>query len=144
MELKKLPQIKIWIDEQAHFKNIKAFKGKFVVTQKGKFFAKLFPKNEFDGSIFFHNMILEEMGIKNAEAPVVKKEIQGGGKIEVGLVNGYAEVKLYGKSTIYGRYNPDLLDINGIEEKVRVVFELMDLPILVVPDFETWLSKKIV
>jgi hypothetical protein len=137
MELKKLPQIKIWADEPANLSKVKAYKGKFVVTNDGKFFAKVFSKEEFDGSKFFHNMILEEMGVKNAESPAVKKEMDGGGKIEVELIGDYVEVRLYGKSTIYGVYNPDCIDIGAIEGVIRVMFELLDLPILVIPDFET-------
>lgn len=136
MELKKLPQIKIWTDEPTNLSKVKSYKGKFVMTHDGKFFAKVFPKKEFDGSSFFHNMILEEMGVKNAESPTVKKEMEGGGKIEVELIEDYVEVRLYGKSSIYGVYNPDCVDIGEIEGLIRVMFELLDLPILVIPDFE--------
>lgn len=136
MELKKLPQIKIWADELTNLSKVKAYKGKFVMTNDGKFFAKLFPKEEYDGSSFFHNDILEEMGVKNADSPAVKKEMEGGGKIEVELINDYVEVRLYGKSSVYGLYNPDCIDIGEIEGVIRVMFDLIDLPILVIPDFE--------
>lgn len=137
MELKKLPQIKIWTDEPADLNKIKTYKGKFVMTNDGKFFAKLFPEKEFDSSSFFHNMVLEEMGVKNADSPAVKKEVEGGGKIEVELIADYVEVRLYGKSSIYGRYSPDCVDIGGIEGVTRTMFELMDLPILVIPDLKS-------
>lgn len=135
MELKKLPQTKIWADEPTNLSKT-AYKGKFVITNDGKLFAKLFPQKEFDGSKFFHNMVLEEMGVKNAESPAVKKEMDGGGKIEVELIEDYVEVRLYGKSTIYGQYNADCVDIGSIEEVIRTMFELLDLPILVIPDLE--------
>ena len=137
MELKKLPQIKIWTDEPANLSKIKVYKGKFVTTNDGKFFAKLFPKDEFDGACFFHNMILEEMGIQNADSPAVAKEVEGGGKIGVELIDDYVEVRLYGKSGIYGPYNPEAIDIGGIEGVIHTMFELLDLPILVIPDFVT-------
>ncbi len=136
MELKKLPQIKIWTDEPSNLSKIKVYKGKFVVTNDGKFFAKLFPKEEFDGAYFFHNMILEEMGVQNATSEAVKKEMGGGGKMDVELINDYVEVRLYGRSTNYGHYNPDCVNIEAIEGIIHTMFELLDLPILVVPDFE--------
>ncbi len=136
MELKKLPQIKIWTDEPTNLSKVKVYKGKFIITNDGKFFAKLFPKEEFDGASFFHNMILEDMGVKNADSSDVKKEVEGGGKIEVELIDDYVEVRLYGKSSIYGLYNPDCIDIGGIEGVIRTMFELLDLPILVIPDVE--------
>lgn len=136
MELKKLPQIKIWTDEPANLSKTKAYKGKFVLTSDCKLFAKLFPKKEYDGSKFFHNEILEEMGVKNAESPAVKKEMEGGGKIEIEMIDDYVEVRLYGKSSVYGLYNPDCIDIGEMEGVIRTMFELMDMPILVIPDFE--------
>ena len=136
MPLRKLPLIKIWADEPTHFGKIKFFKGKFIVTQKGKFFAKLFPEKEYEGLKFFHNEILEEMGVKKAESPAVKKEVAGGGKIEVELIKDYVEVRLYGTSSIYGDYIPDDINIGEIEKLIRVMFELTDLPVLVIPDFK--------
>lgn len=136
MELKKLPQIKIWADTPVNLSKVKVYKGKFVMTNDGKFFAKLFPKEEFDGSSFFHNMVLEEMGVQDTTSEAVKKEVEGGGKIEVEMIDDYVEVRLYGKSTIYGRYNPDSVDIGGIEGVIRTMFELLDLSILVIPDVE--------
>jgi hypothetical protein len=137
MELKKLPQIKIWADEPADLNKFKAYKGKFIMTNDGKFFAKLFPEKEYDGSKFFHNMILEEMGVKNADSPAVKKEVEGGGKMEVELIDDYVEVRMYGKSSIYGPYHPDCVDIGEMEGIIRTMFSLMDLPILVIPDLES-------
>lgn len=134
--LKKLPKIKIWTDEPVNLAKVKAYKGKFVMTEDSKFFAKLFPRDEWDGSSFFHNMILEEMGVKNAEVPAIKKEVPGGGKIEVEMMDDYVEVRLYGKSSIYGRYNAESVDIGEIEAIVREMFELVDLPVLVIPDYE--------
>ncbi|MBN2306407.1 hypothetical protein JXD20_00295 [Candidatus Peregrinibacteria bacterium] len=135
MELKKLPQIKIWADEPVNISKT-AYKGKFVITHDDKFFAKLFPKKEYDGSKFFHHMILEEMGVKNAESSAVKKEVEGGGKIEVELIDDYVEVRLYGTSSVYGPYTPQCVDIAEIEGVIRTMFELIDLPVLVIPDLE--------
>lgn len=137
MELTKLPQIKIWTDEAPNLAQVKFYKGKFVVTEDYKFFAKLFSKDKWDGSTFFHNMVLEEMGVEKADSPSVKKEMLGGGKIEVELINDYVEVRLYGKSTIYGHYIPENIDIGEIEGVIRTMFDIVDLPILVIPDFET-------
>ena len=107
------------------------------MTQDGKFFAKLFPMEEWDGSSFFHNMILEEVGIANSQSSAVLKEVPGGGKIEVEMMDDYVEVRLYGKSTIYGHYNPEAVDIGEIEAVIREMFELIDLPVLVIPDYES-------
>lgn len=137
MELKKLPQIKIWADEPVNLGKVKRYKGKFVMTNEGKFFAKLFPEEAFDGSSFFHNMLLEEMGIEKADSPAVKNGIGGGGKIEVELIDDYVEVRLYGKSGIYGPYKPDCVNIGSIEEVISTMFELIDMPILVIPDLES-------
>ena len=65
-----------------------------------------------------------------------KKEMGGGGKMDVELINDYVEVRLYGRSTNYGHYNPDCVNIEAIEGIIHTMFELLDLPILVVPDFE--------
>lgn len=132
--LRKLPRIKIWTDEPADLGKHKLYKGKFVVTRSNKFFAKLFPEQEWNVSSFFHSMILEEMGIEHSDSPAVKKEIKGGGTIEVELIDDYVEVRLYGKSSIYGPYQPDCVDIGGIEAIIRTMFDLMDISILVIPD----------
>ncbi|MBU0706400.1 hypothetical protein KJ657_04155 [Patescibacteria group bacterium] len=137
MELKKLPQIKIWTDEPTNLSKHKLYKGKFVMAHDGKFFAKLFPEKEYDGSKFFHNEVLEEMGVKKADSPAVKKEVEGGGKMEVELIEDYVEVRLHGKSSIYGPYNPDCVDIGEIEGVIHTMFDLIDLPILVIPDLES-------
>lgn len=136
MPFRKLPQIKIWADEPLHFGKTKHFKGKFIVTQKGKFFAKLFPLKEYEGLKFYHNEILEEMGVKKADSPEVKKEVQGGGKIEVEFIKDYVEVRLYGASSIYGPYHPDEISTGEIEKLISVMFGLKDIPILVIPDLE--------
>ena len=131
-----MPKIKIWTDEPPDLSKVKVYKGKFIITEDDKLFAKLFPKEEYDGSAFFHNEILEEMGVGKAESPAVKKEVQGGGKIEVELIEDYVEVRFYGKSSVYGQYNSDCIDIAAVEEVINTMFELIDLPVLVIPDFE--------
>lgn len=136
MPFRKLPKIKIWADEPLDFSKTKHFKGKFIVTTKGKFYAKLFPFREYEKTKFYHNEILEGMGVKNPTSAAVKKEVQGGGKIEVELISDYVEVRLYGSSSIYGDYIPEDVDIGEIEKLIRVMFEVRTLPVLVVPDYK--------
>ena len=102
---------------------------------KGKFFAKLFPFKEYKGLKFYHNEILEEMGVKKATSPAVKKEVAGGGKIEVELINDYVEVRLCGGSSIYGDYFPDDIDIGEIERLIRIMFGLKSIPVLIIPAY---------
>jgi len=128
-------EVKIWGDSLEDIAEIKAYKGKFVLTTDGKFYAKLFPKDKWDGSAFFHNMILEELGVENTQSPEVKATVAGGGKIEVELVGDHAECRLYGKSTIYGYYNPDDIDTTKLEECLKEVFHL-EIPISVIPSFQ--------
>jgi hypothetical protein len=52
-------------------------------------------------------------------------------------MDDYAEVRLYGKSSIYGPYDPDRIDIAEVEGVIRTMFELIDLPILVIPDLDS-------
>ena len=136
MELKKLPQIKIWADEPTQLSQT-SYRGKFVMTKNGKFFAKLFPEKTFDGASFFHHMILTEMGIEQATSDAVKSEMRGGGKMEVELIDDYVEVRLYGRSADYGAYHPEDIRTGEIEAVIRRMFDLIDLPILVIPDLET-------
>lgn len=130
------PIIKIWGEDFENIDQIKAFKGKFVVTKDGKLFAKLFPKSEWGNIEFFHNHVVQELGVRDAESPEMKQKIVGGGKIEVELVNGYVECKLYGKSTIYGLYDPAAINAIALESELKEVFALGEIPALVIPDFK--------
>jgi len=126
--------VKIWGDALEEIADIKAYKGKFVIRE-GQFLAKLFPKAEWDGSVFFHNMILEELGVEDAQSQAVMETVAGGGKIEVELFDEHLECRLYGKSTIYGPYNADDVDTSQIEEALEAVFHL-GIPISVIPSFQ--------
>ncbi|MBN2096685.1 hypothetical protein JW752_04825 [Candidatus Peregrinibacteria bacterium] len=130
------PRTKLWGEDLDDFKAIKAYKGKFVLSDEGQFFAKLFPKREWDSVSFFHDDLIRELGVKDAKSMDVKEVIIGGGKIEIELFDDYAECRLYGKSTVYGDYNPNDIDTTALETEIRDTFELGDEPVLIVPDFE--------
>jgi len=130
------PPAKLWGEALDEIGSNKAYKGKFVMTHDGKLFAKLFPKSEWDNIEFFHDILVEELGVKDAKSIDVKEMIVGGGKIEVELIDDYVECRLWGKSTIYGEFNSNLIDIAAIENEIREVFELDEMPVLVVPDYE--------
>jgi len=130
------PRVKLWGEGLDTFKKIKAYKGKFVVSDEGQLFAKLFPKKKWDSVSFFHDDLVRELGVKDAKNMDVKEVVIGGGKIEIELVDDYAECRLYGKSTVYGDYNPDDIDTAALEAEIRDMFELGDEPVLIIPDFE--------
>lgn len=130
------PHVKVWGEGFDKIQTHKAYKGKFVVTDDGKLFAKLYPKADWDKVSFFHNELMNELGVKDAESPDVKEIVTGGGKIEIELVDDYIECRLYGKSTIYGEYNSEDIDTTALEAEIRKVFDLDERPILAVPDFE--------
>lgn len=130
------PPVKLLGEDLDEIETNKAYKGKFVITHDGKLFAKLFPKSEWDNIEFFHDILMEELGVKDAKSMDVKEVLVGGGKIEVELIDDYVECRLWGKSTIYGEFNPNLIDIAAIESEIREVFELDEMPVLVVPDYE--------
>jgi hypothetical protein len=130
------PNVKIWGEDFKDIKKIKAYKGKFVVVEDGKFFAKLFPKSKWDKIDFFHDELLQELGIEEAESPDVKDMIVGGGKIEVELNDNHIECRLYGKSSIYGEYDPDAIDTKALEAEIQKTFKLSKMPVLIVPDFQ--------
>jgi len=132
--LKKLPAVNIsagGLDLYA----LKALKGKFVVTGDGKFLARLFPKEEWDGSSYFHYQIVEELGVKDAEKPHVKALMAGGGKMELELMDDYVECRLYGVSTTYGSYKVSDIDMAQLEQAIEARFHLGMMPIVVIPDF---------
>ena len=130
------PRVKLWGERFDEFKKNKAYKGKFVATDEGKFFAKLYPKAEWDNVSFFHDDLVGELGVKDAKSMDVKEVIVGGGKIEIELVDDYVECRIYGKSTVYGDYDPDEIDTSVLEDEIRDVFELNEMPVLIVPDYE--------
>ena len=66
------PQAKIWGDEFDDMNRIKSFKGKFVITQKRQFLARLFPRAEWDAAEFYHDMVLEELGVQDAESMAMR------------------------------------------------------------------------
>lgn len=134
--LKNLPDIHIWGEDIEKFGKINLLKGKFVITSDGKFIAKLFTVDKWDRANFFHNMLLEELGVEKPESAEIKKEIIGGGKIEIEMVGDYVECKLSGKSGIYGHYNKSDIDIARMERAIEATFHLGMMPILVIPDFE--------
>ncbi len=134
--LDELPPVKIWGDDLDDASALKSFRGKFVVTSDGKFFAKLYPSTEWDNIEFFHDMLVRELGVKDAESMDVKEVIVGGGKIELEIMPEHAECRLYGKSTIYGDYDPLTIDSDAISNEIQEVCDLGDKPIQVVADYE--------
>ena len=133
--LELLPQIKIWGDRLDDIYDVKSYKGKFVITDDGKFIAKILPKNEYDKADIFHNTMLSDLGIKNPDSAEMKRAITGGGKIEVEMVGDYVECRLYDTSQTYGAYNKDDIDTAEMEKAIEATFHLGMLPILVIPDF---------
>ncbi len=130
------PRVKLWGEDLDEFKKVKAYKGKFVISDEGQIFAKLFPKAEWDKVSFFHDDLVGELGVKDTKSMDVKAVIMGGGKIEIAAIEDYVECRMYGKSTVYGDYNPNDIDTSAMEDEIRDVFELADTPVLVIPDFE--------
>lgn len=130
------PFVKILGEDFDHLTEFRIYKGKFVMTDDGKFLAKLFPKSEWDEIEFFHDMIIEELGIQDAKNMDIKEVVVGGGKIEVELFDTFAECRLYGKSTIYGEYDPASVNSELLGIEIQEVFDLDDLPISVYPDFD--------
>ena len=96
----------------------------------------LFRRLLRDNIELFHDMVVSELGVKAPESMDVKEVITGGGKIEVELINEYVECRLYGESTIYGDYKPGVIDTAALEMEIRDIFELDEIPVLVIPDFE--------
>lgn len=130
------PPVKIWGEHLDEIENNKVYKGKFVVSEDGKFFAKLYPKSEWPDIELFHDMVVEELGVKDAKSMDVKEIIVGGGKIEIELMENFLECRLYGKSTIYGEYDPDAIDAALLENEIQEVFELDDMPVHLITDLE--------
>lgn len=127
-----LPKITIWGDNFEDFSIIKFFKGKFVVTDDGKLIIKIIPKKEYDKSILYHNTMLEDLGITNSTSPDMYKKIVGGGKVEVKMIGEYVECRLYGKSTTYGYYDKKNINKVDIENAIRDIFEIIEIPVLVI------------
>lgn len=134
--LDELPPVRIWGEALEEHIVQKLFRGKFVVTSDGKFFAKLYPSADWDGIEFFHDMLVRELGVKDAESMDVKEVVVGGGKIELELMAEYAECRLYGKSTIYGDYDPLTIDSDAIANEIQEVFDLGDKPVQLIADYE--------
>ena len=134
--IKNLPSIKIWGEDLEDIYNIKRYKGKFVITDSGKFIAKILPKDKYDKTDIYHNTMLEDLGVENPESPVMKRAIVGGGKIEVELIQDYVECRIYGSSQTYGGYDKTDIDLARMEKAIEATFHLGMMPILVVPDFE--------
>jgi hypothetical protein len=128
------PSAKLWGENLDEFQDIKSYKGKFVVTSDGKFFAKLFPKSEWDNIELFHDMVVSDLGVNDPKSVDVKEVITGGGKMDITLKDNSVEVLLYGNSAIYGDYDADGIDIEALEFEVRNVFDLDDVPVKIVTD----------
>lgn len=116
--------------------DLKSFRGKFVVTSDGKFFAKLYPTTEWEGIEFFHDMLVRELGVKDAESMDVKEVVIGGGKIDLEIMPDYAECRLHGKSTIYGDYDPLTIETEALASEIQEVCDLGDKPVHVITDYE--------
>lgn len=131
-----LPPAKLWGEDLDEMERHKVFKGKFVMTDDGKLFGKLYPKSKWDSIELFHDMVVEDLGVTSPKSMDVKERIVGGGKIEVEFVNEFAECRLYGKSTIYGDYESDMVDKKSLETEIQDVFGLDDMSVTIVADFE--------
>lgn len=130
------PSVKLWGKGLDEIEKHKVFKGKFVMSDDHKLFAKLYPKSEWDGIDLFHDMVVADLGVNNPESMDVKEVIVGGGKIEVELVENHLECRLWGKSTIYGDYDSSHVDTGALEHEIQDVFNLDDMPVQVIPDYE--------
>lgn len=130
------PSVKLWGEDLDEIQKHKVYRGKFVMTHDGRLFAKLYPKSVWETIEFFHDMLVKELGVKDPESHDVKELIIGGGKIEVELVDDYAECRLWGKSTIYGDYDPPEVDVAALETEVQESFDLDDMPVSVMFDYE--------
>lgn len=131
-----LPRAKVWGEDLEDIEPNRSYCGRFVVTSDGKFFAKLFPPTGAEGDQFFHDMLVRELGVKDPESMDVKEVVTGGGKIEVRLMTESAECRLYGKSTVYGDYDPATIDTEAVAQEVQEAFDLADLPVNVITDYE--------
>ncbi|MBN1258787.1 hypothetical protein JXA05_03455 [Candidatus Peregrinibacteria bacterium] len=134
--LNNLPDFKIWGEHLKDVKNARFYKGKFVLTDAGKFIAKLFPREKYAAANLYHNHMLAELGVEKPESPAVKKEIAGGGKIEIELIGDYMECRLFGESQTYGKYNAFDIDLPGLEKAVGEAFGMGGITVLVIPDYE--------
>ncbi|MBU0577028.1 hypothetical protein KJ742_04025 [Patescibacteria group bacterium] len=134
--LKNLPEIKIWGEGLEDIYELKNYKGKFVITDDGKFIAKVLPRSDYNKAELFHDKILEELGVKNPTSAEMKKVVVGGGKIEIELIGDYVECRLYGVSQTYGSYDASDIDQAKMERAIEAALHLGMMPILVVPDFE--------
>ena len=131
-----LPNVKIWGDSLDEAEDLKSYRGKFVVTADGKFFAKLVPTADWDSVSFFHDTMVKDLGVKDPESMDVKDVIVGGGKIEIKLDDDHAECRLHGKSTVYGDYDPMAIDTESITTELEEVMDLGDRVVEVIPDHE--------
>ena len=139
--LKNLPDIHIWGEDFEEFGEIKLFKGKFVITDDGKFIAKIVPKDKYDQMDIYHNTMLLDLGVKDPDSKTIHKTIIGGGKIELEMVKDYVECRLYAGSKTYGGYNKTDIDLARMEKAIEATFHLGLMPILVIPDFENMTIK---
>jgi len=131
-----LPHVKIWGESLDEADALKSYRGKFVVTSDGKFFAKLVPAPDWDSVKFFHDMMVKELGVKDAESMDVKEVVVGGGKVELECLADKAECRLHGKSTIYGDYDPLTIDTSAIANELQEACDLGDRTVEVVADYE--------
>lgn len=130
------PLVKLWGESLDELDSIKRFKGKFVMTGDGKFFAKLYPESEWETCGLYHDMVVRELGVGDPESLDVKDVVIGGGKIAVELLDNRVECRLWGKSTIYGDYDPEHVPSKALLNKLREVFDLDETPIEVIRDYE--------
>ena len=134
--LKHLPNIKIWGEDFEQFGKIKLFKGKFVIADDGKFIAKIVPKEKYEKMDIYHNKMLYDIGVQDPDSEEMHNLIIGGGKIELEMIDDYAECRFYDKSQTYGPYSKDKINIAEMEKAIQTTFHLGMTPILVIPDFE--------
>lgn len=134
--IKDQPKVVIHGNDLDQINDIVHYKGKFLQTTKGHFFAKLISKTNWDRKPFFHDEILRDMEVENPTSMQVSDIVPGGGKMEVVLEEGFIQVHLYGKSTIYGDFDEDLIPLKSLEMEIQEVFEVDDLPVTISFDHE--------
>jgi len=126
--LKDLPLLKIWGENLDKIQEFKEYKGKFLIIDHEKLIAKLYPKKDYDQSGLYHNHLIEELGIEDSQAPEIMAIVRGG-KIRIEYFETHVECELSDKSSIYGRYNKEDIDIKKLEQEIQKIFNLKDIPV---------------
>jgi hypothetical protein len=112
---------------------LRHYKGKFLLTESGQFIAKIISNADWRQKEFLHKEVLVELGIRDPLDKEVKKHIVGGGLLDLELIDDYVELRLSGSSGDYGDYDPESIDLAGLERAIENAFGLGMMPVLVIP-----------